>query len=151
MTQHHVVNGWGYALGMALNDIGERFARLTELRGASSEKIGSAAGVSRAQIDHIKSGRRLPTLGTLEKALDYLGADLVVSWRLRDAESVPVDVPTQVSSEIALLSELDEQELADIAGLLHLYMRGGAMVRGMLRGIVSGSAGQAQQGSRSAS
>lgn len=58
------------------DELGPALRRLRVERGLTRKRLGKAAGLTVAQIEEYEAGRRLPTLPSLERHLDALGAGL---------------------------------------------------------------------------
>lgn len=63
---------------MSAADIGGQVRRLRILAGLSQHELACRSATSQPAIAHLEAGRRVPTVGTLEKLARALGHDLVL-------------------------------------------------------------------------
>jgi len=70
---------------MSAADIGCQVRRLRLQAGLSQHELACRSATSQPAIAHLEAGRRVPTLGTLEKLARALGHDLVVVLPSREA------------------------------------------------------------------
>lgn len=60
-------------------DVGKVIRELREARGVSLRALANASGVNFTTIRHIERGDNSPTVATLEKLLEALGAKIEIS------------------------------------------------------------------------
>ena len=133
--QHHVVTESSYLPDtMGFEDLGPRLKRLRKERGRTQTQVGEVAGVSRQQVDHIESGRRLPTLGTLDGIAEALGRTVHISFPgSGEGDTVSVDIHADVLPQVVALEKLTPEERKLVALLCEVLPNLTPEVVGMLR------------------
>lgn len=77
--------------------------------GLSKSAFAQAAGTSRSAIDEYESGRRSPSVDTLERILDRVGLDLNVDVARRVPDDVN-GVPNEVANDLASFGGVIDQD-----------------------------------------
>jgi transcriptional regulator with XRE-family HTH domain len=91
----------GYARARNAYRLAERVRVLREARGITQHELARRMRTTQSVIARLESGGRYPTLSTLERISDALGAELVVEFRdaLRPrSDSVLASAATRVAS-----------------------------------------------------
>lgn len=96
----------------ALSNVGPalRYLRLHGGREPRKQmEVAAVAAVTRGMLSSYERGRQEPSLGTLERILDALGADLVkLQWALRMVETEPGEEPVRPPPEWHPVGEVAE-------------------------------------------
>ncbi|MGY1714220.1 helix-turn-helix transcriptional regulator [Geodermatophilus sp. SYSU D01106] len=67
-----------------MNSLGRQIRQLREAAGLTQAELAERTGTSQSAVAHLESGRRIPTLTTLQKFAHALGRDVVVTLSCRD-------------------------------------------------------------------
>ncbi len=98
-------------------DLGKIIRMLREAKGMTRFELSEAAGISESHLKKIESGSRRPGIGTYQKMIDVLGADVIIQ---NEEHTVKGSCAARVKE--ILMNSTDEQALF-MTGLLEFVAR----------------------------
>jgi len=100
-----------------VTDLGKTIRMLREAKGMTRFELSEAAGISDSHLKKIESGTRRPGIGTYQKIINMLGADVIVQ---NEGDTVKGSCAARVQE--ILMKSTDEQALF-MTGLLEFVAR----------------------------